>query len=219
MKKEEYIEKYGQEAWDRKAETTRIWRKNHPDKKYYKYKRRSKDDIILKYGEEWYKEHVLEKGKARYRQNMEKYIKSASRWREENKEKSNEIKNNWRKNNPQKVRARSILDRYTDKDNNDNRGECTITVKWIMDNIFTSKCIYCGDSDWRHLGCDRIDNSKPHTEDNVVCSCGICNIERGDRYSVEEFIEYRKTHPRDTKFELPQQIVEVNGKRVIRKVL
>ena len=90
---------------------------------------------------------------------------------------------------------------------------------YILENIINSKCIYCGDSDWTHLGCDRIDNSKPHTEDNIVCSCGICNSERqGKRMSVEEFVEYRKTHPRVLSFKLPQQIVEINGVRVIKKV-
>lgn len=46
----------------------------------------------------------------------------------------------------------------------------------------------------------------------------MCNSERQDRMTVEKFVEYRKTHPRCIKFEIPQQVVEINGKKVIKKV-
>lgn len=76
--------------------------------------------------------------------------------------------------------------------------ENNIDTKWVIDNIFSSKCIYCGDSDWHHLGADRIDNKVPHIPDNVVCACKVCNCERQCReLSVEGFIEYRKTHLRE----------------------
>ena len=35
-------------------------------------------------------------------------------------------------------------------------------------------------------GLDRLDNSRGYTKDNVVPCCGICNIARGDNFSVEE---------------------------------
>lgn len=59
------------------------------------------------------------------------------------------------------------------------RGKCTLTPEWIIDNIFTHKCHYCGEDDWEKLGCDRIDNSLPHTPENVVPCCAKCNIKRG----------------------------------------
>lgn len=61
--------------------------------------------------------------------------------------------------------------------------------KWIVDNIFTNECIYCGESDWHKLGCDRKDNSKPHTKDNVVCCCTRCNKLRSDKFTVDEMKE------------------------------
>lgn len=72
-----------------------------------------------------------------------------------------------------------------------------ITPQWIEENLFSenSKCVYCGDSDWQHLGADRIDNNKPHTPDNVVCACGRCNEIRAQHYTVEEFKELRKRVP------------------------
>lgn len=48
-------------------------------------------------------------------------------------------------------------------------------ARWIVENIYTKKCAYCDESDWRKLGCNRIDNSKPHTKDNVEPCCFHCN--------------------------------------------
>lgn len=89
-------------------------------------------------------------------------------------------------------RASRIVRYLKQYDKDAARGECTITQKWILENIFTSSCTYCGESDWTKLGCDRIDNTLPHTPGNCVCSCGKCNVERGDRWTVEEFREYKK---------------------------
>lgn len=61
--------------------------------------------------------------------------------------------------------------------------------KWIMDNILPSGCIYCGETDWHKLGCDRIDNTKPHTKDNVVCCCKRCNTLRSNKFTVDEMKE------------------------------
>ena len=75
-------------------------------------------------------------------------------------------------------RALCLIDGYKKSDVKHNRGECTLTAEWIIDNIFNSKCIYCGENDWLKLGADRIDNSKPHIPDNVVPCCKHCNDER-----------------------------------------
>ena len=85
-------------------------------------------------------------------------------------------------------RIANYLKRY---DKKAGRGESTITQKWILENIFTSHCVYCGETNWRKLGCDRIDNSLPHSPENCVCACGTCNVERGDRWSVDEFIKLK----------------------------
>ena len=84
-------------------------------------------------------------------------------------------------------RAINLVKNYKRNDKKYDRGECTLTAQWIMDNIFSQKCIYCGESDWSKLGCDRKDNSKPHTEDNVVCCCWDCNIKR-QKKEFEEFL-------------------------------
>lgn len=79
----------------------------------------------------------------------------------------------------QKGRATNLVWGYKKLDKKHNRGECTLTSEWVVNNIFTQPCHYCGETDWHKLGCDRIDNSKPHTPDNVVCSCWECNIKKG----------------------------------------
>lgn len=87
-------------------------------------------------------------------------------------------------------RANNLANAYKQLDKNARRGESTITPQWIIDNIFTSKCYWCGETDWRLLGCDRMDNNKPHTPDNVICSCGKCNNKRSI-HSMDYFKKYQ----------------------------
>lgn len=83
-------------------------------------------------------------------------------------------------------RANCLVRSYRRKDIKYNRGECTLTPEWIVDNIFPKPCHYCGETGWEIMGCDRIDNSKPHTPDNVVPCCSNCNTKRGTK-DYEEF--------------------------------
>ena len=63
-------------------------------------------------------------------------------------------------------------------------GKSNISQTFLINNIFNKECIYCGDTN--NLGCDRIDNSLFHTEENVVPCCKECNIARMDNFTVEE---------------------------------
>lgn len=85
-------------------------------------------------------------------------------------------------------RASNLISRYKQSDKKYNRGKCTLTPQWIVDNIFSKPCIYCGVEGWDIIGCDRIDNDKPHTPDNVVPCCGECNKKRGTK-PFEEFLK------------------------------
>lgn len=75
-------------------------------------------------------------------------------------------------------RAKYLELNYKRLDEENNRGECTLTEEWIVENIFTQPCHYCGETDWRLLGADRIDNTKPHTPENVVPCCSYCNAKK-----------------------------------------
>ena len=85
-----------------------------------------------------------------------------------------------------------LVNNYKWADINANRGECTLTAKWIVYNIFPKPCHWCGETDWHKLGCDRIDNDKPHTPDNVNPCCEECNKKRGTK-TYDEFLKVIKT--------------------------
>ena len=82
-------------------------------------------------------------------------------------------------------RAYTQIKDYKREDKKYNRGGIDLTVPWFIRNIYT-KCIYCGETDWKKLGCDRIDNNLPHTMENVVPCCLDCNNKR-KRKPFEEF--------------------------------
>lgn len=73
-------------------------------------------------------------------------------------------------------RAKILLSRYNQKDKINNRGKGDLTSKWIVDNIFSKPCAHCGKTGWDVIGCNRLDNSKPHTKDNVEPCCKECNL-------------------------------------------
>lgn len=132
------------------------------------------------------------------KKNSERRKENRRLWGEKNKERIAEYEKNRRAT---KERTAYVLSKTYEKDDNKKGYDTTnnITSQWIEENLFSegSKCIYCGDDNWRNLGADRIDNTKPHTPDNVVCSCDLCNVKRKNKYTVEEFKKYRALHPRE----------------------
>lgn len=191
-------------------------------KEYYeKYK-----DVFLEQAREY---RITNKDKIKeYRvKNREMLTRKHREYCEKNKERIQEYmkiyNSEFYKNYYSNKEGKSAIMAYGYKRSDKIKGfdtEKNVTPEWIQENIFNGqKCIYCGDSDWTHLGCDRIDNTKGHTPDNIVCACGICNAVRRDRYSVEEFIEYRKTHPRDLSSRMPKSfdLEEQNGVMVLKK--
>lgn len=128
--------------------------------------------------------------------NPEERRKYYRKYNEANKEKHTEYKHQWYEDNKERIqqqrnspfgRAKQMVSHFRREDSKRNRGECTITPEWIVENIFTQPCYYCGETDWHKLGCDRIDNSKPHSPDNVVPCCTSCNRKRGTM-PFDEFV-------------------------------
>lgn len=72
-------------------------------------------------------------------------------------------------------RAQKLLNSYNTEDRKYGRGKGDLTAQWIIDNIFTKPCAHCGKEGWNVVGCNRLDNSKPHTMDNVEPCCEKCN--------------------------------------------
>lgn len=107
---------------------------------------------------------------------------------EEKKAAQREANRRWKEKNPDYMkqymeqynktpigRASNLLQGYRQSDKKYDRGECTLTAQWIIDNIFPKPCAHCGKTGWDKLGCNRIDNSLPHTPDNVEPCCEECN--------------------------------------------
>ena len=115
-----------------------------------------------------------------YRQkNKEKIAEQKKQYRQENREKVAEYHKQYIKqyNKTPIGRATYLVNAYKRDDKKYNRGECTLTPQWIIDNIFTKPCAHCGKSGWQIIGCNRLDNSRPHTPDNVEPCCFEHNVE------------------------------------------
>ena len=50
----------------------------------------------------------------------------------------------YRELHPIKMRAKSLVQNYRVEDKKYNRGECTLTADWIIENIFSKPCAHCG---------------------------------------------------------------------------
>lgn len=164
--------------------------------KIYRAKNREKR---LKQQRDWYYLHKEEKqlyDKEYRKNNADKRKRIKATWNKENKEKMARYNQEYYQTIPGMAARRRSHYLADDKEKGFDTTQ-TVTVEWIAENILTASCIYCHDTEPYHLGCDRIDESKGHTPDNVVCACPVCNWERSlQKMSVEEFVEYRKTHPR-----------------------
>lgn len=83
-----------------------------------------------------------------------------------------------------RAKASKMISSYKNKDAKNGVSMCDIGIDWMIKNILSQKCVYCGDD--QRIGCDRIDNSKGHTKDNVVPCCIECNTARNNNFSFDE---------------------------------
>lgn len=81
-------------------------------------------------------------------------------------------------------KASKMLSAYKHLDKKNNYTISDMTIDWLIENIIKKPCVYCGDTEL--VGCDRIDNHKGHTKDNVVPCCFDCNCARNNRFTHEE---------------------------------
>jgi len=178
LNKTNYIRIHGEEAWEiEKA-------KRNARKKLYR-----KGNRVERKPPELTKEEYMKK----WREEHKEYMKDAwHKWYENNKERHKEHNKQYQKENKEKVdayakkyrttkygRAAKLISAYKSFDKKYGReSDFNLTHQWIIDHIFNSKCVYCGEDDWTKLGCDRIDNKKAHTTDNCVCACWTCNNAR-----------------------------------------
>jgi hypothetical protein len=82
-----------------------------------------------------------------------------------------------------KDKISKMISAYRIKDKKRNR-IFNLSREYFENNIISKPCYYCGSLE--NIGCDRIDNSKGHTEDNVIPACYTCNVVRNNHFSIEE---------------------------------
>lgn len=133
----------------------------------------------------------------------EMWRNASRRYRENHPGRAKENVKKWRDNNLDlcKERSKTYIKRYREKplgravflvngykkaDENANRGKGDLTPEWIVENIFTKPCKHCGKTGWDVVGCNRLDNSKPHTMDNVEPCCEECNLKLNGIYMKEK---------------------------------
>lgn len=177
MKKSEIIDRYGVEEYERRKEQMR---------RYHAENREKRVKQMRQYHAE-HKKEIAEQMRQYYAENKEQ----ARQYYAENKEERTVYQRQY--NSTPIGRANYLASGYrqSDKKKGFLNVENQVDNNFILNNIFNSSCIYCGESDWVKLGCDRIDNTKPHTIDNVVCSCWDCNNER-KAMPFDEFMRMKR---------------------------
>lgn len=194
MTKTEFIEKYGEEAYQLKLINAKEYYQLHKEKikeQVHAYRKNNLEKCKETNRKSYHKNKEVNKAKQKEYRETHKAEKRQynQEYYELNKERLNASCKSYR--NTPKGRATCLALDYKNDDIEHNRGEGNITALFILKKIFPKGCYYCGETDFHKLGCDRIDNDKPHTTDNVVCSCWKCNNERR-RMSFDEFVKKKK---------------------------
>lgn len=178
--------------WNNKEEVREYMREykrtHNSNKKYYEAHKEEK----LKRNKEYYeihKEEIADAQKMYRLKNADKIKKYKESRKEETKEYNRQYylkrkdelikaKTEYQKeySKTQMGRAQGQYQQYKRMDKRNGFDEVIdFDAKWIVDNIYTKPCVHCGETDWHKLGCNRLDNSKPHTIDNVESCCFHCN--------------------------------------------
>ena len=124
-------------------------------------------------------------------------------WYAKNREKMLEYMKEYQ--NTPMGRALSLLNQYNIADKKRGRGKGDLTAKWIVENIFSKPCVHCGETDWRKIGCNRIDNDLPHTKDNVEPCCWECN----HRLSIEDEVLIKDQKKQVYQYSLDGELIRV----------
>ena len=164
QKQNEYNRRYREEHKEEIRLANKLYREKNQSKIREAQKKYREDNCeILKERREKRKNETREYNKRYYKEHREQEIKRCTEY--------------WKtyKNTPM-GRAQGQIQQYKFMDRRNGFGDVIdFNAKWIVDNIYTKQCAHCDESDWHKLGCNRIDNTKGHTVDNVEPCCFHCN--------------------------------------------
>ena len=172
----------------------------------------SNSDVIKQHRKEFYndnKKKELERQKEYTTRNKDKISAYKKQYREEHREKLAAYIKQYMADNSEKYkayqkeynksqigRAQRQFQKYRRMDIRNGFGDVIdFDTKWIMDNIHTKSCVYCGKTGWDIIGCDRKDNSLPHTKANCVPCCTECNIRKG-KMNYEDYLNKIRNNER-----------------------
>ena len=74
----------------------------------------------------------------------------------------------------------------------------TITAEWFLDNIAYRPCAHCGLTHFGYIGCNRLDNTKGHTIDNVESCCLKCNLKENIRDQIARGLHWTCKHKKQS---------------------
>lgn len=172
---------------------------------FYRNKR-AKDGLISyckqcnkEYQAEWstnHKENVKAKN-AKWRSKNPTYN---AQYQQAHKDKIAEYQAEWY--NPQTHPlnwAKSIVNNYKKMDR--ERGfdpNQTISAEWFLQNIAYRPCAHCGLQAIGLIGCNRLDNTKGHTIDNVEPCCFKCNARENIRDQIARGLHWTCKHKKQS---------------------
>ena len=106
------------------------------------------------------------------------------------------LRDHYRENRLSKLKNQKLyyntnhhIKKYRDYLNNDIKKfntELDFSIDELRERL-KNECFYCGEN-IKSRGLDRKDNSIGHTIDNTVVCCELCNMTRGNRFSVDEMM-------------------------------
>lgn len=142
-------------------------RKERQRQRCRQYNQEHKAELAKK-KKQWYQEH-LEYNKLYYKNNKTELSEKKKYYNQEHKTERTAY------NHTPIGRAANLLSSYNREDRKRGRGNGDLTAEWIVENIFSKPCAHCGKEGWDVIGCNRLDNNKPHSKDNVEPCCFKCN--------------------------------------------
>lgn len=161
------------------------------EREYYRDYRKAKRDEIRQYMKEYRqknKEKLDEYQRQYYAENRERLMPLFKKYRQEHRDEQNKRVNDYHQT--KYGRATNLLSSYVQFDTKYKGWRRPhLTQDDIIRKCFNDgcKCVFCGETSWRKLGLDRINNDLPHDALNTMCCCHSCNCKR-QRKGFEQFL-------------------------------
>ena len=146
-----------------------------------------------------------------YKNHRENELKKMAEWRSNNKEKWKAYQSEWNSKNPnyyedykdpqknQMGYAKYMVKGYRQMDRDRGFDDSkTISAEWFLQNIAYRPCAHCGLQAIGLIGCNRLDNTKGHTIDNVEPCCLKCNARENIRDQIARGLHWTCKHKKQS---------------------